>query len=207
VSLSVLTAFWGVSFLFIITPGVDWAYAISAGIRGRMVLPAVGGMLLGHLAATGLVAAGVGALVMNIPLAMTMLTFAGASYLLWLGIGLVRNPATSATEFTDTPDKAVQWVLKGIGVSGLNPKVYLLFLALLPQFFDPKSPWPLSTQMLALGIVHVISCGIVYLFVGYGSQVTLKARPAAAKRVSRFSGVAMTCIALLIMAEAIIQKT
>ena len=52
-TLSVLAAFWAVSFLFIITPGADWAYAISAGMRGRLVTPAVAGMLSGHLLATG----------------------------------------------------------------------------------------------------------------------------------------------------------
>ncbi|MES9901366.1 MAG: LysE family translocator [Sedimenticola sp.] len=202
----VLATFWAVSFLFVITPGVDWAYAISAGIHGRMVVPAVSGMVLGHLAATGLVAAGVGALVANIPLALTILTVIGAGYLLWLGVGLIRNPAAAATELTDTPDNAVQWILKGVGVSGLNPKVFLLFLALLPQFSDPESSWPLPTQMLTLGSIHIVSCGVVYLLVGYGSQIVLKTRPAAAKLVSRTSGVAMTGIALLLMAEPVIQK-
>ena len=45
--------------LFVITPGVDWAYAISAGTRHRAaVVPAVTGMLAGHLTATVVVAAG-----------------------------------------------------------------------------------------------------------------------------------------------------
>ncbi|GAA6145305.1 LysE family translocator [Thalassolituus maritimus] len=203
---SVLATFWMVSFLFVITPGVDWAYAISAGIRGKMVVPAVGGMLIGHLTATGLVAAGVGALVTNMPLAFTLLTLAGAGYLLWLGIGLIRNPAAPVSELTYTPDDAVQWILKGIGVSGLNPKVLLLFLALLPQFSDPASSWSLPSQMLTLGSLHVVSCGVVYLLIGYGSQVILKTRPAAAKRISRISGVAMTGIAILLLAEPVIKN-
>ena len=47
-----VAAFWAVSFLFVITPGADWAYAIAAGLRHRVVLPAVGGLVVGHLAAT-----------------------------------------------------------------------------------------------------------------------------------------------------------
>lgn len=203
---SILTTFWAVSFLFVITPGVDWAYAISAGIRGRRVVPAVSGMLLGHLAATGLVAAGVGALVANIPLALTMLTVAGAGYLLWLGVGLIHNPTPPSTEITGTPDNAVQWLLKGVGVSGLNPKVFLLFLALLPQFSDPESSWPLPMQMLLLGSIHIVSCGVIYLLVGYGSQVVLQARPSAAKLVNRISGIAMTGIAFLLLIEPVIQN-
>ena len=79
-TLSILAAFWAVSFLFIITPGADWAYAISAGIRGRRVAPAVAGLLSGHLLATLVVAAGVGALLARSPLIMSLLTLGGALY-------------------------------------------------------------------------------------------------------------------------------
>ncbi|MFA5630883.1 MAG: LysE family transporter [Porticoccaceae bacterium] len=120
-SLSILTTFWLVSLLLVITPGVDWSYTISAGIHGKVVIPAVAGLLLGHLAATCLVAAGIGALLSDTPLALTLLTVAGAGYLLWLGIGLIRRPATPVTALSDTPDNARQWLLKGIGVSALNP--------------------------------------------------------------------------------------
>ncbi|HET9563128.1 MAG TPA: LysE family translocator, partial [Mycobacterium sp.] len=69
-----MAAFWAVSFLFVITPGADWAYVIAAGLRHRVVLPAVGGLLVGHLMATAVVAAGVGALVARSPLILTLLT-------------------------------------------------------------------------------------------------------------------------------------
>lgn len=64
---SMLAAFWAVSLLFVITPGADWAYAISAGLNGRVVIPAVSGLLSGHLLATLVVAAGVGGLVARYP--------------------------------------------------------------------------------------------------------------------------------------------
>ena len=51
-AVTTLAAFWAVSVLFVLTPGADWAYAIAAGLRHRSVLPAVGGMLTGHLLAT-----------------------------------------------------------------------------------------------------------------------------------------------------------
>lgn len=56
-------------------------------------------------------------------------------------------------------------------------------------------------QMIALGLVHTFSCGVIYLLVGFGSQVVLRARPAAARRVSRFSGAAMIIIALVLLVE------
>ncbi|MDU5497484.1 MAG: LysE family translocator, partial [Acinetobacter baumannii] len=54
---NIFIAFWSVSILFIITPGADWAYAISAGIKGKVVVPAVAGMLFGHFITILLVAA------------------------------------------------------------------------------------------------------------------------------------------------------
>ena len=74
---------------FIITPGADWAYAISAGIKGKVVVPAVAGMLFGHFITILLVAAGVGLLVANNPTALMILTVAGSAYLLWMGINLL----------------------------------------------------------------------------------------------------------------------
>lgn len=199
--LGTLLAFWAVSILFVITPGVDWAYAISAGMRERAVPPAVGGLLLGHLAATIVVAAGVGALVASIPTALTMLTVAGAVYLLWLGVGMIVHPPAPSAGTDQASGPWTQWLTKGVCVSGLNPKVLLLFLALLPQFTDPTSRWPIPTQVLTLGLVHILSCGVVYLFVGYGSQAVLRSRPRAAQAVSRCSGVAMIVIAVVLLVE------
>lgn len=195
-----LAAFWAVSLLFVITPGADWAYAITAGLRHR-VLPAVVGLLLGHLAATLVVAAGVAALVASVPVAMLALTVAGAGYLLWLGFGMLMNPAVPSAGDEQAAGSWASWSFKGFCVSGLNPKVILLFLALLPQFTDPSAAWPVPAQIMALGSVHILSCAVVYLIVGYGSKAVLSTRPKAARAVSRFSGGAMIVIAAALLAE------
>lgn len=80
-SLGLVAGFWGVSFLLVLTPGADWAYAITAGLRNSSPLPAVLGMLSGHVLATLVVAAGVGVLVASAPVVLTVLTVAGALYL------------------------------------------------------------------------------------------------------------------------------
>ena len=201
---AIFATFWAVSILFVITPGMDWAYAISAGMRGRVVLPAVTGLLLGHLIAILIVAAGVGALVAGHPVALTLLTLIGAAYLLWLGIQLLMHPATPDAGKELGPGAWHHWTLKGICVSGLNPKVFLLFLALLPQFTDPTAPWSVQTQIIALGLVHVVSCGLVYLLVGYGAQTILTTRPRAARRVSQLSGAAKIAIAALLFVDQVI---
>lgn len=200
-TISVLAAFWAVSFLFVITPGADWAYAISAGMRGRLVAPAVAGLLSGHLLATVIVAAGVGAVVASNPMILRVLTIAGSLYLLWLGIGLLRNPPTPESGQAQGSDSWSRWAWKGLCVSGLNPKVLLLFLALLPQFTDPLSTWPIPAQIIALGALHAVSCAVVYLMVGFSAQAVLQTRPSAAKCVSRVSGIVMIIIAVGLLAE------
>lgn len=200
-----VAAFWAVSFLFVMTPGADWAYAISAGLRHRTVIPAVGGLLTGHLAATAVVAAGLGAVVAASPAVLTVLTVAGSAYLVWLGIGVLRSPSIPQAGEEPAPGSWIRQVLKGAGISGLNPKLFLLFLALLPQFTDPNGSWPLSGQIVVLGLIHVASCAVVYTGVGSGARVVLRTRPAAARAVTRVSGVAMVLIGMFLLAEQLMR--
>jgi threonine/homoserine/homoserine lactone efflux protein len=79
--------------------------------------------------------------------------------------------------------------------------VLLLFLALLPQFTDPEARWPLAAQImaLALGLVHVASCALVYTALGAGARRVLQTRPTAARAVTRFLGAAMVVIGALLV--------
>lgn len=198
--MSFIASFWLVSFLLIITPGADWAYTISAGINGRRVIPAVAGLMSGHLLATLIVVAGIGVLIANHPLALSTLTLLGAGYLMWLGIAILRHPPTPGAQ-QHSAGSWNRWAIKGLCISGLNPKVFLLFLALLPQFTDPRGSWSLTQQMSALGGIHLVTCTLVYLLVGYGAKALLATRPQIAQKVSIASGVIMVAIAALLFLE------
>ena len=204
--ISVVVGFWVVSFLLIMTPGADWAWVITAGIRGRGIIPAVMGLMSGHLLATIVVVAGTGALIAGHPLAMSTLTLGGALYLLWLGVGMLKQPAVITSGAPENGSTGKTLALKGMCISGLNPKVFLLFLALLPQFTDPQSHWPLPLQMSALALMHLITCTLVYLLVGYGSKRLLASRPQAAKFVSMLSGAMMVVIALLLLVQQWVSR-
>lgn len=203
-ALTAITAFWGVSMLFVITPGADWAFAISAGLR-RRAAPAVLGMLSGHVLAVLIVAAGVGAVVARYPLALTVLTVAGALYLVWLGLGTLRTPAVVREGAELVEASPGRWMLKGFGISGLNPKVTLLFLAILPQFTAADSSVPLGVQIVVLGAVHLVGCAAVYFAVGFGAGAVLGARPAAARVVSIVSGVAMIVIGVVLLVGQLVR--
>src|SRR4051812_115145 len=86
-------AFWLVALLLIVVPGADWAFIVGAGLRGRSVLPAVGGLVTGYLVITAVVAAGVGALVAGSPAVLTAVTLIGGAYLIWHGVATLTHPA------------------------------------------------------------------------------------------------------------------
>lgn len=196
---STISAFWAVSALMVMTPGADWAYAISSGLKNKTVVPAITGMLTGYVAVTIIVASGVGALIAANPQALTILTVAGCAYLIWLGVSILRHPATPEIgDATDSPSVLKQYV-KGFGVSGLNPKVMLLFLALIPQFTIPTASIPIAWQIVLLGLIHIASTAVVYFTVGFSAKKVLGTRPALAKFVSRLSGVLMITIAGLML--------
>ncbi|MCH7313427.1 LysE family translocator [Acinetobacter sp. ANC 3882] len=198
--LSVIFAFWCVSILFVLTPGADWAYAILAGIKGKFILNAVTGLVLGHLMAILCVAAGVGALVQHYPILLTGMTILGACYLLWMGINLFIHPATISSDHKETQslDSARSWLIKGVGISGLNPKVLLLFFALLPPFIHPQMAFSPTAQIISLGLIHLLSCAVVYVLVGMAAKKILRTRPFAVQVVSRISGGLMMGIAVIL---------
>ena len=203
-AVSSITAFWAVAALLIAVPGADWAYVIGTVLSGRPVLLAVGGIVIGYAAITVVVAAGVGALVARTPASLTALTIAGGLYLLWLGARTLLRPAGHglAAGVAAPTDRAT--LVKGIGVSGLNPKGLLVFLALLPQFVSPRGSWPLAAQLGILGLVFTLSCAVFYLSMGSVIRRILNASPAVARVITRVSGAAMIVIGALLLAERLL---
>ncbi|MEZ0447608.1 LysE family translocator [Cellulomonas sp. ICMP 17802] len=203
--LSAAAAFWVLSLLFVLAPGADWAFAISAGLHGRVIGPAVGGLLAGHLTHTLLVAVGVGALVARAPEVLTALTVAGAAYLVWFGVGTLTRAAAPRADDAAVARSPGQWAARGWGISGLNPKVLLLLVALLPQFTDPGGGWPLPVQIALLGLAHTVSCAVVYTSVALTARHVLRARPTAALVVSRMSGVVMIGLGAVLGVEQLLR--
>jgi len=217
-AVSSIAAFWAVAALLIVVPGADWAYIIGTVLSGRSVLLAVSGIALGYAGMTIVVAAGVGALVARTPASLTALTVAGGCYLIWLGSRTLIRPAGpgiaaahgvaaahggAAGRGAAARSERVTLV-KGIGVSGLNPKGLLVFLALLPQFVSPHGSWPLAVQLGILGLVFTLSCASFYLGMGSVIRRILNASPAVARVITRVSGAAMIVIGALLLAERLL---
>jgi threonine/homoserine/homoserine lactone efflux protein len=196
-------AFWLVALLLIAVPGADWAFTLGAGLCGRSLGPAVGGLVLGYAAMTAVVAAGVGALVAGSPALLTGLTVAGGAYLITHGAHTFAKPAALGADAGAARTRR-SVLLQGVGVSGLNPKGLLIFLALLPQFTDPRGGWPVAGQIAVLGLAFTATCAVFYLALGTFARTVLRARPAAAHAVSRVSGAAMAVIGALLVCDRLL---
>ena len=201
-AVSSIAAFWAVAALLIAVPGADWAYVIGTVLSGRPVLLAVSGIVIGYAGITIVVAAGVGALVAGTPASLTVLTIAGGLYLLWLGVRAFGRPAGHSVAASTAGGRADRGtLLRGIGVSGLNPKGLLVFLAVLPQFATPRGGWPLAVQLGILGVVFTLTCAVFYLSMGSVARRILDGRPALSRVIARGSGAAMIVLGMLLLAE------
>ena len=150
-------ALFVVTVLALVTvPGPNIIYIVTRSIhqgRSAGLVSALGvevGTFVHIIAAT----LGLSALLASSATAFAVVKYAGAAYLLYLGIRtiLTRGEGKAMTE--PTPARAIQVFGQGIAVNVLNPKTALFFLAFLPQFVDPARG-SVATQTLILGSIVV----------------------------------------------------
>ncbi|MGE5133074.1 MAG: LysE family translocator [Gemmatimonadota bacterium] len=205
-----VAAFWVTALLLVMVPGADWAFVISSGLRGHSALPAVAGLVAGYAGITIVVAAGVGLVVARSPGLLAGLTLAGGLYLMWHGARTFARPAAAGPRpggpaGPGRRGAARAVLIRGAGVSALNPKGLLLLLALLPQFTSPRWAWPLTVQLGFLGVVFMLTVAVFYLCLGSFARKVLHPRPAAARAVTRCSGAAMIVIGALLPAARFVH--
>src|SRR6476469_1413957 len=156
--LSSLLGFALVSLGMVLTPGPNMIYLISRAItQGPAAgIVSLGGVALGFVFYMLCAAFGITALLFAVPYAYDALRFAGAAYLLWLAWQAVkpggRSPFQVKKLQVDGPRKLFAM---GFVTNLLNPKMAMLYLALLPQFIDPAAGSVL-TQSLALGSMQIV---------------------------------------------------
>jgi threonine/homoserine/homoserine lactone efflux protein len=153
---SSLLAFALVSFGIVLTPGPNMIYLISRSItQGPAAgIVSLGGVALGFVFYMLCAAFGITALLLAVPYAYDALRLGGAAYLLWLAWQAVkpggRSPFQVKKLAVDSPRKLFAM---GFVTNLLNPKIAMLYLALLPQFIDPAQGSVLA-QSLVLGSIQ-----------------------------------------------------
>ncbi|MBD2103533.1 LysE family translocator [Leptolyngbya sp. FACHB-261] len=155
--------------LLIITPGPDMLYVITRGVAQgrRTALLSTLGICSGYVIHTFFAVLGLSALLQSSAAAFEIIRYAGAAYLLYLGIQtlLSKQRLTIASAGANS-NKLNRVVWQGIITSVLNPKGILFFIAFLPQFVDPN-PSRVGIQLFALGLTFTTLCFLIYGTLGY----------------------------------------
>ena len=157
------------------TPGVDLLLTVERSLRQgvRGGLAAAAGIAAGCAVHTLAAAFGLAALLLASAQAFSLLRWAGALYLLWLAVQLLRDamragpsaPAIVGGQAADPPRPSrpdlARTFRRGFVTNLLNPKIALFCLALLPQFIAPDAP-DKTAAFLALGALFVVQ-GLLFL--------------------------------------------
>lgn len=171
-----LAAFTLAAALMTVTPGLDTALVLrTAAVEGaRRAWFAGLGIALGCLAWGAVVAAGLGMLLAASELAYTLLKWAGAAYLAWLGLRLLSSSRSGFDEgAAPVPELSpAAWLGRGLLTNLLNPKVGIFYVSFLPQFVPAGASVPATT--LALAAIHA-ALGLLWF-----ATLILATRPVAA---------------------------
>jgi len=157
-----LALFVAGSVVLIVTPGPDMLLVIARSLAGgpRDGVLVAAGLMGGLLLHTAVVSLGLAALLAASALAFNLVKWAGAVYLAWLGLQIVRHAGARAA--FDAPARryrARELLIQGFLSAALNPKLALFFLAFLPQFADGRAA-PVALQLAVLGALFTLmGCG------------------------------------------------
>jgi threonine/homoserine/homoserine lactone efflux protein len=144
--------------LLTVTPGLDTALILrTAAVEGpRRAAFAALGVNLGCLIWGAAVALGLGALLAASTLAFTVLKWAGAAYLVWLGLNLILKPRDrfDAAAGAPAPGGGLAWMRRGLLTNLLNPNIGVFYVSFLPQFLPDGAP--AAPFIFLLAVIHVL---------------------------------------------------
>ena len=187
-----LLLFLVTSIAITLAPGPDNLQVLARGMaQGRRAgVVAALGFAVGCLFHTMIAAVGLAAVLRSSPLAFQLIKYAGAAYLIWIGIQALRAKGGLAqgADVAAVPLRKVfrQSVLGNM----MNPKVTLFFLVFLPQFVHADAAHP-ALQFVLLGLVFMLQTAVVFSLFGlYAGWLGawLRRRPATGRWLDRAAG-------------------
>jgi len=199
-------------FLFLIAamtltlaPGPDNIYVLTRGIaQGRQAgLVAALGFASGLLFHTLLAVLGFAALIKAYPAAYHALQYAGAAYLVYLGVRTLRAAAAMSLQANTpaapaVPLKRIYW--QSVIANILNPKVTLFFIAFLPQFVNLQAGH-MAWQMLLLAVVFIFQALAIFSAIAFFSGTVgayFRRQARAAFYLNRLAGCAFVALGIRI---------
>jgi threonine/homoserine/homoserine lactone efflux protein len=188
-SLHLYLAFVAACIALALLPGPMVTLVIANGLRHgtRAALVNVAGAQLGLAIVIGIVAVGLTSLMATMGYWFDWVRFAGAAYLVWLGIKLIRFPVEGIGAEEPPPPPRGGFFLQGLLVLLSNPKVLVFFGAFIPQFMDMNRDH--LSQVVILGGTFMAIAGItdaMYALLSGRARAMFSAQ--RTRLVSRLSG-------------------
>jgi threonine/homoserine/homoserine lactone efflux protein len=175
-----LVAFVAAVTVLAVTPGPGVVYIVARTLaQGRAAgMASVAGVALGNLGNAVAASLGLAVLLLASELAFAVVKYAGAAYLVWLGVQALRAPR--ATAALAMPAAVAPWRVfrEGAVVALLNPKTTLFFAAFLPQFMDPVRG--ATAQALFLSTLFVLIAALsdtAYVLLARAVAQRVRGRP------------------------------
>jgi RhtB (resistance to homoserine/threonine) family protein len=188
-----LLPFLAISILLIVIPGPDTAMVTKNAVVGgrRSGVYAALGVSLGLTIWTAAAALGIAALLRASEIGFDVLKFAGALYLTWVGIQMLRSRGVVPNDAAGTSGSGKRAFRQGLLSDLGNPKIAVFFTSLLPQFVHGAGS--AFTPLLFLGVLFAVLTllwlAVYALAVGHASGWLR--RPRVRKTLDRFTGVVL----------------
>ncbi|NEW46320.1 LysE family translocator [Nocardia cyriacigeorgica] len=190
----------------VLTPGPNMMYLVSRTVsQGRRAgLVSLTGVAAGFGVYLMAAVAGITAVFSVVPGLYTAMKLAGAGYLLWLAWQALRPGGVSVFTPAELPaDPTRRLFTMGLITNLLNPKIAIMYMALIPQFVHP-GPAPVWLQSLCLGAVQIVVALTVntLIVLGAGQVATFfTARPAWLRMQRYVMGTALAGIATMVATD------
>lgn len=188
----------------IVTPGPGVALTLTNAVRHswRDALAGIFGVASGTFVVAALAVAGVGAVLMTSSLAFSIMKYAGAAYLVYLGIKMWRAPSPAIVEMLTTRGSLARRFAEGFVLQVTNPNAILFFLALFPQFIGHDSNgWGHGAVLVAGYAALVVTIHCVYAAGARRARVWLSSA-VGGTIVNRVGGAAFVLCGLALAASS-----
>ena len=194
-----LWLFFTLLFGIIIVPGMDMVFVLANALTGGRSsgLSATAGIMAGGLLHTLYGALGVSVVLHLVPQLFDLLLVAGAAYIAWIGVTLLRSSITISS--VESGRRLSHWASfrQGALTSVMNPKAYLFMLAIYPQFLKPQfgPVWSQAAVMaLMIALTQLAVYGGLALAAGRGRDLIVGS-PGATVAIGRAAGLLLVGVA------------
>lgn len=174
------------------------SYALTQG--RRVAIASALGVAAGDLIAMSLSVVGLGALFLASATAFTILKWAGAIYLIYLGLRMLRTPADQSTLMDKPSNTSAKKVFRDLtAVTALNPKSNTFFIAFVPQFISADTPFAPQAAILVGTFVVIAAVNALIFALSANAMRSRMTRPSVQVWLSRCGGLTLVGMGFLTM--------